>query len=129
MTEDTAKNEVIVQEISRFIDERNGIDTIALDIRGQNSFTDYFIITTTTSWAHMKGLFRELKGFLREQGTESRNRHKIEREETWVLIDCGNIIVHLMNREMRKFYELEKLWFSGTVVYQSSKSSKSSPSS
>ena len=127
--EDTVKSKELVEEIAEFIDDHKGVETIALDISRQSSFTDYFIITTVTSWAHLKGLFRELKGFLKERGAAPASQQKIVREETWVLIDCGNIVIHLMNREMREFYELEKLWFSGSVVYQSSKSSKSSPSS
>ena len=127
--EDTVKSEVLVEKIAKFIDDRKGIDTIAIDISRQSSFTDYFVITTVTSWAHLKGLYRELKGFLKERGADTFNQHKILRDETWVLIDCGTIVIHLMNREMRDFYELESLWFSGEIVFQSSKSSKSSPSS
>lgn len=127
--EGTVKNNELVQEVAQFIDDRKGIDTIAIDISKQSSFTDYFVIATVTSWAHLKGLHKELKGFLKERGALSFNQHKILRDESWVLIDCGDIVIHLMNREMRDFYELESLWFSGTVVYQSSKSSKSSPSS
>ena len=127
--EDTVKTKDLVPEIASFLDDHNGVDTVALDISKQSSFTDYFIITTVTSWAHLKGLFRELKGYLKDHHAEPVNQQKIVRDESWVLIDCGNIVIHLMSRDMREFYELENLWFSGSTVYQSSKSSKSSPSS
>jgi ribosome-associated protein len=127
--EDTVKSDVLVGEIAEFIDAHKGVDTIALDISSQSSFTDFFIITTVTSWAHLKGLFRELKIYLKEREVFPLSQQKVLRDETWVFIDCGSIVIHLMNRETREFYELEKLWFSGRIVYQSSKSSKSSPSS
>jgi ribosome-associated protein len=127
--EDIAKNELTVKKIADFIDERKGSDTLAINISEQSSFTDYFIITTINSWAHLKGLFRELRGFLRECGLQSLHHQKIQREDTWVLIDCGSLVIHLMDEEMRNFYELEKLWYTGKTVYHSSKSSKSSPSS
>lgn len=127
--EDTAKSERMVQNIARFIEDHNGLDTVAIYIGDQSSFTDYFIISTVTSWTHLKGLFRELKGFLSDKGIDPINHQKILKEDTWVLVDCGNAVIHLMNREMRDFYELEKLWYTGKKVFHSSKSSKSSPSS
>jgi ribosome-associated protein len=127
--EDTVKSESLVQTLAEFIEDHKGVDTVAMYIGEHSSFTDYFVITTVSSWIHLKGLFRELKGFLSASGIQPINHQRIMNEDTWVLIDCGSIVIHLMNEEMRNFYELEKLWFSGKTVYQSSKSSKSSPSS
>ncbi len=129
LTEDTAKTEELVKELASFIDDHKGEKTTVIDIGEQSSFTDYFIISTITSWAHLKGLFQEIHDFLREYGIRPLHHHKAPHEDSWVLIDCGNFIVHLMDREVREFYELEKLWFQGKKVAYSSKSSKSSPSS
>ncbi|MFP4563681.1 MAG: ribosome silencing factor [Spirochaetia bacterium] len=120
---DTVKTETLVKELSEFIDDHRGIDTVALYIGDASSFTDYFVITSVSSWAHLKGLFREVKDFLKNKGIRTLHHQRIMNDDTWVLIDFGNIVVHLMDKEMRQFYELEKLWFSGTPIYQSSKSS------
>jgi len=129
LMEDTAKSDRSVQHIARFIEDRNGLDTVAIYIGEQSSFTDYFIISTVTSWTHLKGLFRELKGFLSDSGIYPINHQKLMKEDMWILIDCGNVVIHLMDREMRDFYELEKLWYTGKTVFHSSKSSKSNSSS
>ena len=111
------------------IEEHKGEDTLVIDVSDQSSWTDYFIISTVNSVGHLKGVVRHVKQYLRDRDLEIRHRHKRMAEDGWELIDCGDVVIHLMSRDMREFYDLEKLWFNGEVVYQSSKSSKSSPSS
>ncbi|HAX17013.1 MAG TPA: ribosome silencing factor [Actinobacteria bacterium] len=121
--EDTANRNGIVLKIAEFINEMNGIDTIALDLTGHNGWTDYFIITTVTSSAHLRGIYRKLQDQFKLLGINPLRRHKKIDNDSWVLIDCGDFIIHLMDREHREFYELEKLWFNSSIIYQTSKSS------
>ena len=109
--------------IGRFIDEHKGGHTIVLDISEYSSWTKYFIISTSLSLGHLKGLVRLLKTFLSEHDIDVYHRHKNISENGWELIDCGDFVIHLMDSEVRSFYNLEKLWFNGKIVYQSSKSS------
>ena len=109
--------------IGRFIDEHKGGHTIVLDISEYSSWTKYFIISTSLSLGHLKGLVRLLKTFLSEHDIDVYHRHKNISENGWELIDCGDFVIHLMDSEVRSFYNLEKLWFNGEIVYQSSKSS------
>lgn len=120
---DTAKTRENVLKIAQLLDEHKGNDTIALYIGEQSSFTDYFVITTVNSTTHLKGLYRVLMKFLSENNVKPIHRTKGFHEDNWLLIDCGDIVIHLMDREMRDFYELERLWYSGDSVFQSSKSS------
>ncbi|MFO7850558.1 MAG: ribosome silencing factor [Spirochaetia bacterium] len=126
---DTVKSEKPAIDIALLIDEHRGENTIVIDVSEESSWTDYFIISTINSTGHLKGVVRHVKQFLREENMEMIHRHKRIAEDGWELMDCGNMVIHLMSKEMRDFYDLEKLWFNGRVVYQSSKSSKSSPSS
>ncbi|MFW6343219.1 MAG: ribosome silencing factor [Sediminispirochaetaceae bacterium] len=116
-------------DIARLIDDHKGEDTIVIDVSGESSWTDFFVISTINSTGHLKGVVRHIKQFLRESNLEMIHRHKRIAEDGWELMDCGNVVIHLMSKEIRDFYDLEKLWFNGKIVYQSSKSSKSSPSS
>ncbi len=120
---DTVKTKENVLEIARLLEDHKGQDTIALYIGKQSSFTDYFIITTVNSEAHLKGLNRELMNYLSSKSIKPFHRTKGISEENWLLIDCGDFVIHLMNSEMRKFYELERLWYMGNTVFHSSKSS------
>ena len=123
---DTVKTRDVALEIGQVIDEHKGADTVVIDVREQSSWTSFFVISTINSVGHLKGLTRHIKNFLREKDVNVLHRHKRIAEDGWELIDCGFVVIHLMNEEMREFYDLEKLWFSGEIVYQSPESSKSS---
>ncbi len=118
---DTARNNVI--EVARLLEEHRAEDILALDIGKANAWTDYFVIATVRSQAHLRGLLRWLNEFFVRTDIQPLNRHKNITERGWVLIDCGDFVVHLMEKEQRDFYELEKLWFNGDPVYHSSGSS------
>ena len=74
--EDTAKIEQIVLDICSFIEERKGLDTMALYIGEHSTFTDYFVITTVSSFTHLRGIYRDLKDFLSEKGMPPLHRQK-----------------------------------------------------
>lgn len=119
--EDTAKIKEQAVLLAEFIEEHKCGNVLALYVGNVSSWTDYFIIGTVTSSGHMRGVLRHLKGFMPQYGLHAANRQKkIEPDNGWVLLDCGCVVVHLMTEEQRSFYELEKLWFNGETVYQSS---------
>ncbi|WP_319561291.1 ribosome silencing factor [Marispirochaeta sp.] len=118
----TVKSE-LAKKLGEFINDHQGNETLVLDVSQVSSWTDYFIITTVRSTGHLKGLVRNIQIFLNENEIPILHRHKKIHEEGWVLIDCGFMVVHLMDEDTRNFYELEKLWYSGETVFQSSKSS------
>jgi ribosome-associated protein len=121
--EGTANSRECALEIGRFLSERKGEDTTVLDISRQCSWTRYFILTTITSQAHMRGIVRQLKEFLDEIGVTPRHRQRKVTDEGWYLLDCGDLVIHLMSRQMRDFYNLEHLWYSSESLFHSSKSS------
>jgi len=123
---DTVKSRDVAMEVGQMIDEHKGENTVVIDVREQSSWTSFFVISTVNSVGHLKGLTRQIKNFLTEKDVNVLHRHKRIAEDGWELIDCGFMVIHLMSQEMREFYDLEKLWFSGETVYQSSSSSKSS---
>lgn len=119
---DTVNKKATVLEIFQVIEEHKGEDPVGLFIGEQCSWTDYFIIATATSATHLKSLGKHVKAFLKEREIEPLTRQRYLDDDSWILIDCGYFVVHIMSREKRDFYELEKLWFLGEVIY-SSKSS------
>jgi len=115
--EGTAKNNVI--EIARLLAEHKGEDVLALYVGQMSNWTDFFIISTVRSSAHLRGLVDTLNEYFSGENIQPLNRHKGFKDEGWVLIDCGDFIIHLMEKEQRSFYELEKLWFRSEVLYSS----------
>ena len=98
----------ISRRCARVLEEKKGADTIILDLTGVNSYLDYFVITTGNSHIHCRALARELEKFFYTQGLRQRNRP--DHESGWILLDFNEIIVHIFTREMREYYQLERLW-------------------
>ncbi len=119
---DTANSKLVV-ELAELLESHRGRDTIVLDIHEHNSWTDYFVITTATSSTHLKGLLKYVRKFLSDHKVEPYRGRRNVTEDGWALIDCGDFVVHIMSEKMRDFYELERLWFNGKVLFQSLKSS------
>ncbi len=116
---DTASSTEKVKKIAQEIEELKGIDTLALDISKHSSWTNYFIITTVSSSAHLRGILKDLYDRLDEYNFAPLWRHKKIDNDRWLLIDCGDLVIHLMDKEAREFYDLEKLWFNGEVIFGS----------
>lgn len=103
--------EQTVKKLAAMIVDHKGIDVSAMDLRGLNSWTDFFVIATVSSSTHLKGLQKHIKDFAVEHDIEILRRHrKVASDDEWNLIDMGSIIVHLMTEKARAFYELERLW-------------------
>ena len=117
-----------VEEIATLLDDHRAANTIALDVREQCSFADYFVVATVTSQGHLRGLISRLDELFRERDIRPLHPRRRSEEAGWVLIDLGFAVVHLMTREMREFYELERLWFGASRVYSSSDSQSGSSS-
>jgi ribosome-associated protein len=92
------------------LQEHKGEDVSALDLRGINNWTDFFIIATVTSKTHMEGLDRHIKEFCRENNLDIIGHSRKEEDDQWRLIDLGWAVIHLMNKTAREFYDLERLW-------------------
>jgi ribosome-associated protein len=111
-------------QAARLIADHKGEDTVVLDISEVSGFADFFIIATARSSAHLAGLHRELSVFLKGQWIRPINGgHKGRAETGWLLLDCGDFVIHLMEKEQRDFYDLERLWFKAARVTYWSKSS------
>jgi ribosome-associated protein len=90
-------------------DDRKATDIVALDLRALNDATDFFVIASGTSDAHVRGI----ADLVLERLAESAIRpHHVEglSNGRWVLLDFVDIVVHLFHPEARSFYQLERLW-------------------
>ena len=84
-------------------------DVVVLDVSGLASFTDYFVIMSGRSTRHVQGLAEALEGELSAKRVNSKHSEGL-REGMWVLLDFGDVVVHVFYHENRSFYDLEGLW-------------------
>lgn len=91
------------------LDELKAADVTVLDVTDKTSVTDWIIIATGTSSRHVKSLANNIVLQAKE---ESRPVLGVEGADDgeWVLVDLGDVIVHVMQQQVREFYDLESLW-------------------
>ncbi|CAM5489120.1 Ribosomal silencing factor RsfS OS=Afipia felis OX=1035 GN=rsfS PE=3 SV=1 [Afipia felis] len=86
-------------------------DTITIDLRGKSSITDYMVVTTGRVNRHVGAIAEHVAKGLKESGIEAPHIEGLTNCD-WVLIDSGDVIVHVFRPEVREFYNLEKMWTS-----------------
>jgi len=107
-----------LKSLLKLIDEKQGKNVVAIDTTKISSFSDYVVIATTTSTVHTRSLSKYIIDFLCENNQDTfLSKRSINLDNTWVLLDGGNVVVNLFQEETREFYNLEKLYFNGEVVY------------
>jgi ribosome-associated protein len=94
------------------LDEDKALDVVQIDLRGKTAIGDHMVICSGRSTRQVTAMSEKLAERLK---TELGVLAKIEGKETgdWVLIDTGDIIVHVFRPEVREFYQLEKMWLQG----------------
>lgn len=99
------------EKIKAYLTDHRCEDVEIVDMSAvECSWTDCFVIATVSSVGHLKGVVHQLWGELNDLSLSVNNRHKSPGDDGWELIDCGDIVIHLMSSELREFYNLEKLW-------------------
>ncbi len=97
-------------KIAKFLTLSKAIDVVILDLRDANIWTDFFIIATVSSPIHAVGLENSLIEEMKKIGLDSwYTKRKNDQGSDWKLIDLGSIVVHLMSKMARNFYNLETL--------------------
>jgi len=91
------------------IDDLKGRDIVVLDVRGKSSITDCMIICSGNSNRHVCSIADHVAEELRHAGLQPLGIEG-EAEGEWVLVDMGDVIVHVMQDDTRALYQLEKLW-------------------
>ena len=97
------------------LDDLKAQNILVLDIRDISGFADWFIIATASSSRNAKAISNKLIESLKLQkhhlvGVEGQD------DSEWILVDCGDVVVNIMQQETREFYDLESLWGEKTLV-------------
>jgi len=95
--------------VVRALEDLKGKEIVALDVSRATSVTDYMVIASGTSNRHVKALVDNVLESSKASGVPSIGVEGLEAAE-WVLLDLGDVVVHVMQKEARDFYDLERLW-------------------
>lgn len=91
------------------LDDMKAEETLAIDLRGKSSISDFMIVTTGRSNRHVGAVAENVAKALKEAGIKTIHVEGLPNCD-WVLIDSGDVIVHVFRPEVREFYNLERLW-------------------
>lgn len=93
-------------------------DILAIDIRGKSSFADMLIVASGRSARHVGALADHVMRKLKESGVSKVHVEGLPHAD-WVLVDAGDVVVHLFRPEVRSFYNIEKIWAGGADPHAS----------
>lgn len=101
--------ENMLQVVVKAADGKLGMDINILELEGVSSLSDYFIIVSANSDRQAMAIAEEIEDKMSENGYKCIGREG-HRQGAWILLDFGDIIVHVFKKESREFYGLDELW-------------------
>ena len=109
----TAKTPRLPKAVATAIEaarDKKAIDTVVLDLRKADGFTDYFVICSGTNARQITAIADAVQETLKQQLGERPAVTEGVKSSEWILLDYFNFVVHVFSRECRSFYGLERLW-------------------
>lgn len=104
--------EEMLKSMVKILDDKKAEDIKVIGIKDLTIIADYFIIANGMSSTHTRSVADELEFKLKEMGEEPRQIQG-NNGSNWIILDYSDIVVHIFNKEMREFYNLERLWNDG----------------
>lgn len=111
----TKQDKKVLNSISQAIYDKKGFNILVLDVRGISTMTDYYVIAEGSVDRHVKSLYTAIKDQLSELGLGPSHAEGVN-DGGWIVMDCGEIVVHLFVPDLREKYALEELWTKAKIV-------------
>jgi len=105
----------LARQIADWAAEAKAEDIVVLDVRKATYLADYFVIATATSDRHLVALAERIEDQVSQAGVEP---HHVEGtpDSGWLLVDYGDVVVHVFTAPVREFYHLDKVWSEATAI-------------
>ena len=102
-------NKQLKETILNSLEDIKAVNPVAIDVKNISSLTDFMVIASVTSNRHLAAMSERVLEGLKENNVSG---IKIEGQggDEWLLVDAGDVIIHLMSSDAREFYDLESLW-------------------
>jgi ribosome-associated protein len=101
--------------VAQSIFDKKGFNILALDVRKVSTMADYFIIAEGSVDRHVKALAQEIVARAKETGTRPLHVEGLQ-DGDWVVVDFGDVVIHLFTPELREKYSIEEVWREGKIV-------------
>jgi ribosome-associated protein len=108
VTEPTSAERAVLA--ARAASEKLGQDTVILDVGEVLGIVEYFVVTSAPNTRQVRTIAEEVEELVKRAGGPSPLRVEGRDDGTWVLLDYGDVVVHVFLEETRRFYDLERLW-------------------
>ncbi|MEO1720662.1 MAG: ribosome silencing factor [Pseudomonadota bacterium] len=108
-TPDGADTDALKDQIVGWLEDAKAEDLVAIELAGKSSVADHMLIATGRSDRHVSAIADQIERHLKEHG-HGKVRTEGKQSCDWVLVDVGDVIVHIFRPEVREFYNLEKMW-------------------
>ena len=105
----------ILKEGIKALDSKKADDIRILKVRDLTILANYFVIVSGSSSTQIQALVRNVEENLHKAGYVMK-RMEGDKNSSWVLLDFGDVVVHVFNREDRLFYDLERIWSDGKII-------------
>ena len=105
----------MAQLVCRALDEKKGRDIKVIDIHDVSVIADYFVISSGSNQNQVQAMVDNVEEQLGRAGFEPKQVEGV-RNSSWILMDYGDVIVHVFDEENRLFYDLERIWRDGKTL-------------
>ena len=116
MTEVKAKTIDLARRLVDAIEEKKGEDILLMDIHAQCTFSDYFVLCSGASERQLKAIVDAILETADQHFSVSPSHIEGKPEAGWVLMDLGDLIVHVFSPSQRRYYDLESLWKESPIL-------------
>ncbi|MEM8859754.1 MAG: ribosome silencing factor [Chloroflexota bacterium] len=98
------------------VEDKKAVDVLLLDMREQTTIADYFLLCNSTNERQLRAIAEAVREDAKVKGGVGGAKVEGDYRSGWVLVDFGDLMVHIFSEEKRGYYNLEELWEEGKVV-------------
>jgi ribosome-associated protein len=109
------ESKVLAEVILSALKERKAFDIVKINVEEKTTVADYFIVASARSSTQVKSLSEHVEEAVEKNGGNVLRREGVQ-DARWIVLDFGDVILHLFNDETRLFYHLERLWCEGEKI-------------
>ena len=108
----------VSEKVVSLLENKKAKDIVAINIENVTILADYFVICNGSSTTHIKSLADEIEKCLGAEGGPQLLHREGYNSARWILLDYGDVVIHVFHENDRKFYDIERLWSDGVITYR-----------